>query len=44
MEHWSRDAQLLLVASHKYSYVTVRRECSTPLRGCDEREEPKAWL
>ena len=33
VEHWTRDEQLLLVASHKCSYVTVRRESSAPLRG-----------
>ena len=33
VEHWTRDAQLLLVASHKYSYVTVRHGSSAPLRG-----------
>ena len=33
VEHWTRDAQLLLVAPHKYSYVTVRREVSAPFRG-----------
>ena len=37
-EHWARDAQLLLVASHKppsskVFIVTVRRESSAPLRG-----------
>ena len=33
VEHWTREAHLLLVASHKYSNVTVHRNSSAPFRG-----------